>query len=154
MILKEIKKEKKYYTLIFDDGTCFNCLEELIVSNLLLIGKKISEEELEDLKNQNEYFKYYDLALGYISKNMCSKNKLNNYLLRKEANNMIIEKIINTLKNKKLLDDQKYFNYMTDYYFRHHYGKFYIISKGKQENISDEIINNSLENISYEEFYN
>ena len=154
MILTKIKKEKDKYLLIFDNNLEILVNEELIVSNLLLVGKKLSLKEIEQLKNENVYYSYYEKALKYISKTICSEYTLYNYLINKDASCDIAKKVCNALKDKKLLDDNAYFKYLANYCLRHNYGKYYIINKAKTYNISNEIVDDVLNNISYEEFYN
>ena len=53
----------------------------------------------------DNFEKYYQMALRYLSFRFRSEKEIKDYLIKKKANELLIAKVIDVLKEQKLLDD-------------------------------------------------
>lgn len=107
-ILKIKKLSKGRYKLTFDDGSDMTLYEEVVVKNLLLVGKEIDLEAQKVITNENHQASSYHQALQYIEKRRRSKVEMNEYLLKKGFDEALIEATINRLEKEGYINDKEF----------------------------------------------
>lgn len=103
----EIKKINNKFYLIYQEKEIKLEKETILFYNDFLILRCCSEETLNKLIEDNEFYYLYNLTLRRL-KNAYTRNEIRMYLRKKTSNSNIIERIIKKLDYNKLLDDCEY----------------------------------------------
>jgi regulatory protein len=93
------------YKLIFDNKLELTLYEEVIVNNVLLIGKYIDNDLMDKIKIDNQRATIYNQSLSYIEVRRRSEEEIRSYLIKKGYNNQEIEECIVRLKKDDLIND-------------------------------------------------
>lgn len=154
----KIEKYKKIsegkYRIILDNGTIIDLYEDVIVKNNLLYKKEIDFELLNEMEKDNEYQNAYNMALKYISVRLRSVNEIEKYLKKKNVKDEIIEDAVNRLKINNFLNDQIFAKaFINDKLNFTTMGKFKIINELRLLKVDEHIINNQLEEIDDDIWY-
>ena len=107
-INKFTKKKDGMYSVTLEDETKLLVHEDIILKYDLLIKKKITEEEIEKILEENLNYIAYNLALKYITTKMRCKREVEEYLRNKKVDDTIIKKVIEMLEYSKYLDEDQY----------------------------------------------
>lgn len=106
-IQKQVKTEGRYS--IFVDGTFTFGLSELgLINSGIKIGTELTQDELEDLRQQSELDKLQNRALGLLARRPRSEWEMTQYLHKKGATKEQIESILNMLSNRGYIDDKDF----------------------------------------------
>lgn len=140
MVILDITKKKLNYLITFDTGEVIVSNEDTIIEYYLRKGKEVDDTLYQKIKEDSLFYEFYEKALNYLSKGLCSKTRIKLFLAKKGANNDEINRAIKLLENKNLINDLDYFTSLSDYYIRKNYGPFYIKNKGREEQIDSNII--------------
>ena len=152
MIIKEIIKNKSDYLIIIDDKEIL-VDENTIVKLNLYVNKEIDSNILDKLYNSYYYEKNYKLALNYSLKYNKSKKGVYFYLIDKMVEPSIAYKICEELEEKKVINDYILAkNYLLTL-INKCYGRYMIINKLKSIFIPDEVIDDVINLINYEDYY-
>jgi len=144
-IEKYVKRRSECYEIVLEDGNKILLHEDLILKYELLLKKEIDSFQIDKLlKEQNNYIAY-DKAIKYIARRMRSTYEIRVYLEKLEVDNNVIDEIIEKLINQGYLNDKEYsFAYVKDRINLSNDGPYKIINNLKQNKISDDIINLSI----------
>ncbi len=93
------------YKLVFDNKMELTLYEEVIINNVLLIGKYIDDDLMDKIKIENQKATIYNQSLNYIEVRRRSEEEIRSYLIKKSYNNQEIEECINRLKKDNLIND-------------------------------------------------
>jgi len=107
-INKFAKKKDGMYSVTLEDETKLLVHEEIILKYDLLIKKKITNEEIEKILEENLNYIAYNLALKYITTKMRCKKEVEDYLKNKKVDDSIVKKVIEMLEYSKYLDEEQY----------------------------------------------
>ncbi|AUJ30900.1 MAG: RecX family transcriptional regulator [Liquorilactobacillus hordei] len=109
-ILTKIQAQKKpgRFNLFIDGKYSFAVSETVLVENHLYKGQELSDEEINQLINSEEFSKLYQKALNYLSYQLRSEQELDKHLKEISDNSFLIEKVKKKLRAYNLLDDTKY----------------------------------------------
>lgn len=144
-IVKFTKKKSDQYLISLDNGTDLLLHEDLILKHELLIKRKISNQDIDDLTNENNKYVYYDSAIKYLSKKMRCKLEVKKFLIEKGLQEFEVEEIINKLIMQGYIDDKAYASaYINDRINLSNDGPYKIIDNLKKYEIKEEIIKNSM----------
>ena len=75
--ISKIKKNNNKYTIILSDNSSLSFYSDTLIKYNLLKPRKISDKELEEIINYNNFIEAYNKALKYISFN---KNIVNDVI--------------------------------------------------------------------------
>ncbi len=152
MKITEIKKSKQNmkYHLYVDDVFFGVFLDEILAKYELKTGQEIESEELYAIKEENDEKLSFLTATTYLEKYNVSTKGLKDYLYRKGFKKSAIESAVSKLKDYGYLDDRtfakNYFEALSSTK-----GKRVIANKLKEKGISQEIIDELLENVDNED---
>lgn len=104
-ILKIKKLKNGKYKITLNNGEILELYDDVILKNNILYKKEISDELLNDINKDNNYYSYYNKALKYLSIKMRSTKELNKYLDKFELSENEKESIVIKLKEIGLLND-------------------------------------------------
>lgn len=153
----EIIKYKKVingkYKIILSDNIEISLYEDLILKYNLLITKKIDENLLNQLIEENEFYEIYNSCLKHISAKIRSIKEMNIFLNKKNIDENISKKIINKLVKNNYLSDELYTKYyILDKINLTNDGPYKIINNLKQNDIDNYLIDKYLKD--YDEVFN
>ena len=148
ILMKKISKIKKInnkYTIILSDNSSLSFYSDTLIKYNLLKPREISDKELEEVINYNNYIEAYNKALTYISYKQRTKKEIKDKLCNYSID--VIDKVIKKLDELCLLDEKKYIEaFINDQINLGNKGPFYIKKELKKLNINidciDEILNN------------
>ena len=146
MKILDIKKEKKNYIIYLENEEIISN-EDTIIKYYLRKDMELDTQKINSIKEDSIFFENYSLALNYLSKSICSKEKMKTYLAKKGIETNLILKIIDKLVENNLVNDKYYFSELINHYINLGYGPYYIKEIGKQNKIDNDIIESSLSNI-------
>lgn len=154
----KIEKYKKItdnkYRITLDNGTIIDTYEDVIVKNNLLYKKEINLSLLKEIETDNEYQEAYNIALKYITVRLRSINEIEIYLKKKNIKSEVIEDTISRLKKNNFLNDEVFAKaFIKDKLNFTTMGKFKLKNEMKKLKVEEMIINNQLENIDDDFWY-
>lgn len=148
--ISKIKKNNNKYTIILSDNSSLSFYSDTLIKYNLLKPREISDKELEEIINYNDYIEAYNKALTYISYKQRTKKEIKDKLCNYSID--VIDKVIKKLDELCLLDEKKYIEaFINDQINLGNKGPFYIKKELKKLNINidyiDEILNNIKEDV-------
>lgn len=148
--ISKIKKINNKYTIILSDNSSLSFYSDTLIKYNLLKPREISDKELEEVINYNNYIEAYNKALTYISYKQRTKKEIKDKLCNYSID--VIDKVIKKLDELCLLDEKKYIEaFINDQINLGNKGPFYIKKELKKLNINidyiDEILNNIKEDV-------
>lgn len=148
--ISKIKKINNKYTIILSDNSSLSFYSDTLIKYNLLKPREISDKELEEVINYNNYIEAYNKALTYTSYKQRTKKEIKDKLCNYSID--VIDKVIKKLDELCLLDEKKYIEaFINDQINLGNKGPFYIKKELKKLNINidyiDEILNNIKEDV-------
>ncbi len=104
--IKTQKKDPGRVSLYLDGKFAFGLGRDLSTKAGLSVGKKLSEETIENLRRESEEEKFLNLAYRYLSYRPRSEKEVVDHLTKKKVNEKTITKIVARLKEQNYLDDE------------------------------------------------
>lgn len=109
--MKEIVRYKKKninsYVVTFSDCSVI-LYDDVIVRHELLLKKKLSDKEYEEILKENKALASYYEGVAYLSRKERTAKEVATYLKKKEYGKESIENTITRLKKENLLDEERY----------------------------------------------
>ncbi len=152
--LKTGVKNPNRVNVYVNDEYVFSLDVTQVVDLKVKVGKEISEEDLQNYKNESEYGKLYQRALEWVLIRPRSKKELYDYLYRKRvqgnhvANDSgLFERIVERLVLKGYVDDERF----AEWYVENRFVKkgvsqkrlrMELIKKGITSEVIDEVLAN------------
>ncbi|MFL0247801.1 recombination regulator RecX [Candidatus Clostridium stratigraminis] len=144
------KKNEDRVNIYINYEYAFSCSKELVYTHKLSNGQQIERDALNTIAAEDNYIKCKNSALRIIERTYKSEKELFDKLFEKGYDDQTIEKTIEFLKNYSFLNDSTF----TKMYIKDKIKtqgknkiKFTLIKKG----ISEEIINNELQELNTED---
>ena len=145
--ISKIKKSNNKYTIILSDNSSLSFYSDTLIKYNLLKPREISDKELEEVINYNNYIEAYNKALTYISYKQRTKKEIKDKLCNYSID--VIDKVIKKLDELSLLDEKKYIEaFINDQINLGNKGPFYIKKELKKLNINIDYIEEILNNIN------
>ena len=104
--ISKIKKNNNKYTIILSDNSSLSFYSDTLIKYNLLKPREISDKELEEIINYNDYIEAYNKALTYISYKQRTKKEIKDKLCN--YSNDVSDKVIEKLDELGLLDEKRY----------------------------------------------
>jgi regulatory protein len=105
----KITKMKKIpggrYKLTLDDNKALTLYEDVIVKNILLLGKDIDSKLLNNINEDNMKSTIYNQALNYIDIRRRGREEIYNYLAKKNYDITEIDRVIKRLEEENYIND-------------------------------------------------
>lgn len=148
--ISKIKKSNNKYTIILSDNSSLSFYSDTLIKYNLLKPREISDKELEEVINYNNYIEAYNKALTYISYKQRTKKEIKDKLCN--YSNDVSDKVIEKLDELGLLDEKRYIEaFINDQINLGIKGPFYMKKELEKLNINsyyiDEFLNNIKDNI-------
>jgi len=106
------KKNKQRYNIFLThekgDQYSFSVDEAILIEYRLHKGMELSKDLIEKLKENDNFYKSYSLAINYLSYRMRTKKEMYDYLLEKEVDENYIPDIMDKLVEESLLNDEQF----------------------------------------------
>lgn len=144
--ISNIKKNNNKYTIILSDNSSLSFYSDPLIKYNLLKPRDISDKELEEIINYNDYIEAYNKALIYISYKQRTKKEIKDKLCN--YSNDVSDKVIEKLDELGLLDEKRYIEaFVNDQINFGNKGPFYIKKELEKLNINSYYIDECLNNI-------
>lgn len=148
--MKKIPRGK--YKLSMDDGSDLILYEDVVINNVILIGKNIDSVLREQLMKDNYKATPYQQALGYIDTRMRSKEEIKNYLLKKGYEEDLVWDTVDKLEKNGFINDTAFAKaYLSDKLNLSNDGINKIKKSLSNYGVSDNIIEEISANVNLEE---
>lgn len=109
-IIRYQKKDKNSYLVIFLDGSVI-LYDDIIVKHELLLKKKLSDKEYEEMLKENKALASYYDGLSYLSYKERTEKEVVLYLKKKDYSKESIDSAISRLKKENLLNAERYVHF-------------------------------------------
>ena len=106
MKIKNIKKVGTKYKLILDNDEVITINEHVIINSNLLYTKKLTEKQLDKIKEETAYYENYDKILKMINRKIRSESEIRRTLTKNEVSQVDQDKIVDKLKELNLINDE------------------------------------------------
>lgn len=150
--IEKQKKNLKRYSVFIDDEFAFGIDEVDLLYYKLSENTQIDETKYNFILENVIYNKAKNKAVKYISYQPRTEKEVTEKLKECEYSNDIIFRVIETMKKYNYINDKEYAkNFLTSKLNLKGYGIFKISFDLKQKGISDDIINDIIENTELNE---
>ena len=143
-VISKITFLKKGVQIAFENQRHISIAEESFSSFYLYVGKKLSDQEIEEIENQDRLLKIKRYAVNLISNKMYSKHEIEEKLILKKYSKSVIDQVVEYLIENHFVDDQKYIKYLIEEYDYKNYGfdkiKYKLSSKGFEAKLLSNLV--------------
>ena len=148
--LKKLKNGK--YKLELDNGEAITTYDDIIIKNMLFDGKSLDNKLLSEISINNNYYDVYYKIVRMISCKWRSEREIKEYLDKNEVDIKLQERVIQELKKNGLIDDFRFaISYADDAISLRKNGEYKIIDDLRKLGISDDIINEVVSKLDYDQ---
>lgn len=153
-ILPQVK-DKTRFNISVDGKFAFAADAETILKEGLRVGKTLTPEDIERLKNQNETGLLINKVLGILSRRPRSKREIEQYLQKKHAAEKEKELILQRLEHLGYINDEEFIKWWREQRqtFRPR-GKRALYQELRQKGIAEELIKKMLEDTDEKSEFN
>lgn len=145
-IEKYQKLKSGKYKVYLEDDRKLELYEDSILKYNLLISKELDDELIEEIQKDNNYLDAYYLSLKYLDVRPRSKKEINDNLVKKGFDSEVIIDTIKKLERQGYINDVSFGRmYLNNKLITTSNGPLKIRKELQQHNLSDEDINNILE---------
>ena len=145
-IEKYQKLKSGKYKVYLEDDRKLELYEDSILKYNLLISKELDDELIEEIQKDNNYLDAYYLSLKYLDIRPRSKKEINDNLVKKGFDSEVIIDTIKKLERQGYINDVSFGRmYLNNKLITTSNGPLKIRKELQQHNLSDEDINNILE---------
>lgn len=106
--IKRQKKNPKRFSVYIDGKFSFGLDADNLVKSGLEVSQEISQEEIEKMVKENEFFKIYEQVLKFFSYRPRSEKELRDWFKKKEVGEEVQKLICQKLKQVGLLNDEEF----------------------------------------------
>ena len=147
--IKRIGSTNRFHVYV-DDTWAGIFLDEILARYKLKTDEEIDDELFKEIKKENDERVAFDMAVSYLEKYVVSEKGLKDYLKKKGFEKFVIENTLQKLQEYGFVDDEKFAkNYFES--LSGSKGKRAIAQKLKMKGVSNEIVDELLENVDEED---
>lgn len=144
--IKQQVKRADRYSIFVDEKYSFSLSELALLNSGLRIGKELSTDELEALKDTSKRDKAYNRTLSLLARRARSEWEIRDYLKRKDYEPEVTDEIVKRLYGNNLLDDVSFARMWVDNRrLLKKTSRRRLMQELKQKRISEDIIGQVLE---------
>ncbi len=103
------QRNKERVNVYLDDEFAFGLA--LVEAVHLKVGQTLTDEQIADLKDEDQYHKAYSRSLDFLSRRPRSRQEIERYLKGKEVPEPTIERVVARLTKAQFLDDLAFAHY-------------------------------------------
>ncbi|MBL7159825.1 RecX family transcriptional regulator [Candidatus Microgenomates bacterium] len=139
------QKRRQRVNIFLDEKFAFGLDLETFSKYNLRVDQEISQEKIEEIIKEEEFFKIYEKVLRFLSFRPRSKKEVKDYFYKKDVGDETQKMIIKKLEKLKFLDDEQFTLWWVEQRttFRPS-GKRLLRYELRKKGISEEIIENIL----------
>lgn len=108
------KKTSGRLNLFLDGKFAFGLSQDLACQLKLTVGQELSDQKINEIKNQDQEEKFIASAYRYLSYRPRSEKEVVDYLGRKGAKPGEVNRVVSRLKKEGYLDDQEFARWWVD----------------------------------------
>lgn len=150
--IEQQKRNKRRYTLHFDDGEWIGLFDELVIKYGLEVGKEVDSTQISQLAREDDAKKALDMGIRYLGYRSRSQKEMETYLEGKGFCRDVIDHTINKLESYGYIDDTAFArDWVSNRMVTKPMGKSMIKRELIHKGIQDEVIEESLSRISDEQ---
>lgn len=147
-----VKTKNSNYELLFSDDSKLLVNDEVLLKHKLLYDKEISNELLEQIKEDNHFYEVYNEIVKMIRRRIRSEYEIKVYMNEKDIPLTLRLKILEKLQDTNLIDDYNYaLSYTHDKFNFNHYGPKKIANNLEELCINSEYIKLAIATINYDD---
>lgn len=151
LIEKYTKLKDGNYKLKLNNNQELKLHEDLILKYNLLLTKKLDDNLINILYEEQKVYDIYNIALKYIKIRIRSVKEIENYLLKKQYDTKLITEAIEILKRQGYLNNENYAKaYIHDKIYLSNSGPIKIMEELRKNGIDEQIINKCIEEFNTE----
>ena len=153
-LITDIKpqKNKKRFNVYLDGKFAFGLSVDSYLKAGLKIDQEISEKKIEELIKEDEFIKFYDRVLKFLSYRPRSEKELADWFKKKKVGSETQKLVKKKLKRLGYLDDQEFTRWWVEQRMTFRpFGKKRLALELRQKGIAREIIDEQLDNLRDEE---
>jgi len=146
-LITDIKpqKNKKRFNIYLDGRFAFGLSVEARLKARLKIDQEISEEKVDELIKEDEFIKFYDRALNFLSYRPRSEKELQDWFKKKKIGNKTQKLIEKKLRRFNYLDDREFTRWWIEQRMTFRpFGKRRLDLELRQKGINQEMIEEEL----------
>ena len=146
-LITDIKpqKNKKRFNIYLDGQFAFGLSVEARLKARLKIDQEISEEKVDELIKEDEFIKFYDRALNFLSYRPRSEKELQDWFKKKKIGNKTQKLIEKKLRRFNYLDDREFTRWWIEQRMTFRpFGKRRLALELRQKGINQEMIEEEL----------
>ncbi|MGO4543950.1 regulatory protein RecX [Paenibacillus sp. 2TAB23] len=103
------KKERKLYHLFAEsEEPMLSVHEDILIRFRLTKGQLLTEIQMEEIRTEDERYRAYILAIGYLGAKPRTRKQIEQYLSRKLFENDNIQYALDRLEREHIVDDEQY----------------------------------------------
>ena len=144
--LKEQRRRRDRVNVYLDGEYAF-AVQDTVAAQLC-VGQALSDEQIADLRRQDEGASAYERALHYLSYRPRSESEMRRYLSRRGCDEGLIGSILARLGRARLIDDEAFARYWIDN--RHRFrprGAWALRSELRQKGVANDVLTRALEDV-------
>lgn len=150
--LKAQVKNPDRVSVYVDEKYSFSLNINQMLDLKLHVGLEVTEAQLEDFKHTSDFGKAYERALMYVMLRPRSRREVQDYARRKKWAPEDAQAIIDKLIAKRYLDDRSFArSWVESRALGNKTSRRKLTLELKQKGVSDDIINDALENSAFDE---
>lgn len=107
----KLRRSRKRVNVFIDGAFSVALSVELVAKENLKVGKDVSEEQIERLKQSDLLQSCFDVAMHYLSYRPRSEAEVRQRLRRSGFDSQVVDKVIGVLKERQLIDDVAFAQY-------------------------------------------
>jgi regulatory protein len=105
---------KKRLSVFIDGSFSFAVCSETAATARLKVGQQLSAQEIEKLKQSDNFQRCLEAALSYLGYRPRSESEIRQRLRRRGFNNEVVDEVVIGLKERRIIDDVAFAQYWTD----------------------------------------
>ncbi|MGT2926766.1 recombination regulator RecX [Streptococcus cuniculipharyngis] len=150
MKITKLEKKKRLYLLEIDGTDKLYITEDSLVRFMLSKGKVLTQTELEELKDYNQFSLGRGLALYYLSFRQRTRAEVSRYLLDHDIEEKALANILDYLTQHRFIDDNHYAKtYIEQQSQSGDKGPYVIKQKLHQKGIAADLIDSYLNQVDF-----
>ncbi|CAM3932109.1 RecX family transcriptional regulator [Paenibacillus alkaliterrae] len=103
------KKERRLYHLYAKpEEPLLSVHEDILIRYRLMKGQQLSVDQIEEIRKEDERYRAYVLAIGYLGAKPRTRKQIQQYLLRKLFEESNIQYALDRLEREHIVDDEQY----------------------------------------------
>jgi len=150
--IQQQKKKKSRVNIYIDGEFSFGLYKDTVIKFHLYENKEITQSEISQIKEFEEFADAKEKAVNYISYRERSKKEVEDFLKNKGIKEIITQKVLSDLEKANLIDDHKFASaWVKDRNKNNPKGNFALKMELQEKGIDENEIENILQSVDEKE---